>query len=276
MPATLSRIADVFARLRSQQHMAFIPFVTAGDPDLSTTKAVIQQLSSQGADLIEVGFPYSDPIADGPVIQSSYTRALAKKVKLKEIFAAIGELKSTVSTPLLAMVSYALIFRAGPQAFVDSALAAGFSGLIVPDLPGDEAASFAAITSAAGLDLVQLVAPTTPADRIDRILEHGSGFVYCIAVAGTTGERRDLTAGLLRELALLRERTALPLCVGFGISQPDQIRELAGKAHGVIVGSAIVRQLEPLSDPAADRAAVLAKLRSYIDSMVAAAHSSSH
>lgn len=245
----MNPITRVFADRSAAGQLAFIPFVTAGDPDLATTASVIRTLAAAGADLIEIGFPYSDPIADGPVIQASYTRALEKKVKLAEIFAMAASLKGELSTPLLAMVSYAIIFRHGPEAFVRHAVEAGFVGLIVPDLPGDEAAEFAAIVQPTGLALIPLVAPTTPTERLQRILEHASGFVYCIAVAGTTGAREALPTDLATMLTTLRQQTKLPLAVGFGLSRPEQIRGLKGLADGAIVGSALVRGLEGVANP---------------------------
>lgn len=242
-----SRIAAVFAALKAKNQQAFIPFVTAGDPDLAFTARLVKELAANGADLIEIGFPYSDPIADGPVIQASYTRALNKHVKVKEIFAEIAKVSPTVSAPLVGMVSYALIFRGGAEAFLQSAAESGFAGLIVPDLPGDEAEAFAALVHKHGLDLIQLIAPTTPIDRMQRIVKNASGFVYCIAVAGTTGVREALPTELAEMLKTLRKQTDLPLCVGFGISRPEQVRQLKGLADGLIVGSAIVRHLESMS-----------------------------
>jgi len=267
-----SRITTAFTTRQSQQQLAFIPFVTAGDPDLPTTARLIRELAAAGADLIEIGFPYSDPIADGPVIQSSYTRALNQKVKLRDIFAAVKSVSGDVSTPLLAMVSYAIIFRSGSEEFVKQALAAGFSGLIVPDLPGDEAGDFAALTQQAGLALVQLVAPTTPAERLGRILEHASGFVYCIAVAGTTGAREALPEDLTKMLSQLRSQTKLPLAVGFGVSRPEQVRGLRGVADGAIVGSALVKCLNPPEAGTLDIHAAIANVRQLATDLATAAH----
>ncbi len=246
-----------------------MPFITAGDPDLPWTPRLVKELSASGADLIEIGFPYSDPIADGPVIQASYTRALNKHIKVKDIFAEIGQVSKTIPTPLVAMVSYALIFRSGTETFLKNAAAAGFAGLIVPDLPGDEAETFAALVKQRGLDLIQLVAPTTPADRMLRIVKNASGFVYCIAVAGTTGVREGLAPELSSMLKTLRQQTALPLCVGFGISQPEQVAQLKGQADGIIVGSAIVRQMESL---ATDGDKSLGEIRAFAKSLADAAH----
>jgi tryptophan synthase alpha chain len=230
--------------------MAFMPFVTAGDPDLATTQKTILELAARGVDLIEVGFPYSDPIADGPVIQASYTRALAKRLHVNEIFAAIRELTTAGRPlpPLVSMVAYAIIFRMGPEAFVRAAREAGFAGFIVPDLPADEAQELLKITHAQNLDLIELIAPTTTHERTRRIVETASGFLYCISVAGTTGVRDRLPAELKSQLQWLKSQTDLPLAVGFGISRPEQVDELRGLADGVIVGSAIVRHLAAISE----------------------------
>jgi len=267
-----SRIADVFAARQQQKQMAFMPFLTAGDPNLSVTTRLIQELSAAGADLIELGFPYSDPIADGPVIQSSYTRALAGKLHIPAIFAAIAMVSPKIKTPLVAMVSYAIIFRIGNESFVKQAAESGFAGLIVPDLPGDEADEFHELVNQHGLDLIQLIAPTTPADRSARILKNASGFVYCIAVSGTTGAREALAPQLADMLKTLRTQTTLPLAVGFGLSRPEQVEQLRGLADGAIVGSAIVRHLEELSTNPGNLDEVVRRLVQYAGSIAAAAH----
>lgn len=244
----MSSISEVFDRAKSEGRMAFMPFITAGDPHIDNTVAVIKELAAQNVDLIEIGFPYSDPIADGPVIQASYTRALSAGIRVEDIFKAAASVKAE-APPLVAMVSYALVFRFGVDEFVRRAVDAGFAGLIVPDLPGDEAAEFSGIAKASGLDLIQLVAPTSTPERTRRILETCSGFVYCIAVSGTTGERKEIRPELIEHLKRLREQTNLPLAVGFGIGSPDQVEPLKGLADGVIVGSAIVRRFGDSDSP---------------------------
>ncbi len=248
--AALSAISEVFTAAKSEGRMAFMPFITAGDPNLDGTKAVINELAARGVDLIEIGFPYSDPIADGPVIQASYTRALDAGIQVDGIFEAIGSLENV--PPLIAMVSYALVFRTGLETFVKKAAESGFAGMIVPDLPGDEAVEFSAITKAHGLDLIQLVAPTSTPERTKKIVETCSGFVYCIAVSGITGERMGVQPELLDHLKSLKQITDLPLAVGFGISQPEHVDSLRGVADGVIVGSAIVRRFTESESPVAD------------------------
>ncbi len=254
--------------------MAFMPFVTVGDPDVATSMALIRELAGRGVDLIEVGFPYSDPIADGPVIQASYTRALSRGLHVNDIFAGIQQLTSGPDgnklPPLVAMVSYAIVFRLGPSNFVERAKAAGFSGLIIPDLPADEAGDVARVIRESGLDAVQLVAPTTNPVREDRIVQTGSGFVYCISIAGTTGARDQLPEELSGQLRRLRGKTNLPLAVGFGVSKPEQVAPLRGLADGVIVGSAIVRQLERLTNNSSSTAEVLRDVGDFAAKMVAA------
>lgn len=246
----MSAIDLLFQRLRSENRRAFVPFLTAGDPDLAFTQQALLRVAKHGASLIEVGIPYSDPIADGPVIQSSYTRALAAKIKLADIFQAVGEVAPQISCPLAVMTSYAIIFRKGPAEFIANAKQAGFAGAIVPDLPLDEADAFSTLCKSEDFNLIQLVTPTTPRERALRIAEASSGFIYFVSVAGITGERRDLPQDLVENVRWLREQTSLPVCVGFGISRPEHVRLLRDVADGVIVGSAFVRKLEPSNDQA--------------------------
>jgi tryptophan synthase alpha chain len=238
----MSALDEMFRTLRAAGRKALLPFVTAGDPDLAFTQQALQRLSAAGAAACEVGFPYSDPIADGPVIQASYTRALAKKVRTEEIFAALEAVRGTTA-PLVSMVSYAIVHRLGPERFLERAAKAGLCGAIIPDLLVEEAGPLAEQCRARDFALIQLVTPTTPRERALRIAETSSGFLYYVSVTGITGERSELPAGLLENVAWLRERTPLPVCIGFGISTPEHVRRLAPVADGVIVGSAIVRRV---------------------------------
>lgn len=237
-------VQEAFATCRAAGGKAIAPFVTAGDPDVETTLGVLEAVDRAGATLCELGVPYSDPIADGPVIQSSYTRALAAGMSLDKLFDLVSRSRATVRMPLLAMASYSLIFRVGIDAFVARAVACGLSGFVVPDLPLEESDELDAACRAAGLVLVRLVTPTTPPERAEQIARRSTGFLYCVSVAGVTGERTALPAGLVDRVAWLRERTDVPILVGFGIASPEQAREVAQVADGVIVGSAVVRQLE--------------------------------
>ncbi len=239
----------LFARLRSQQRKAFIPFLTAGDPNLAATTRLAQAIAHAGADLLEIGFPYSDPIADGPVIQASYTRALEHGLKLADLLATINGWSklpefASDAVPRVAMASYSLIHRRGADAFIAAALAAGLSGAVVPDLPLEEAEDLAKRASSHNFKLILLVTPTTPPERARTIARCSSGFLYCVSITGITGERDRLPPELLTQLAWLRGQTDLPLCVGFGISRPEHVQMLREAADGVIVGSALVRLLE--------------------------------
>jgi tryptophan synthase alpha chain len=242
----MNPIDSLFERLRAQKRKAFIPFISAGDPDLPTTLTLVKEMSRRGASLIEIGFPYSDPIADGSVIQASYTRALNKGLRLDDIFAAFkkaAQAKEPDAAPLVAMVSYSLVHRRGPAAFLGQAREAGFSGAIVPDLPVEEAEDLAKRCGRDDFKLIQLVTPTTPRERAQRIAQMATGFLYCVSVVGITGERAQISPHLLEQLRWLRSQTTLPMCVGFGISKPEHVHMLRELADGIIVGSALVRRL---------------------------------
>jgi tryptophan synthase alpha chain len=220
-------------------------------------------IADSGADLIEVGFPFSDPIADGPVIQASYTRALARHIRLDDIFAILKEVTGRPGwkTPLVAMASYSLIFKRGPAAFIEAAQAAGLSGVIVPDLPAEEAEELAKLAVGRDFRLVLLVTPTTSPARAEKIVKSCSGFVYVVSVVGITGARAQLATGLRDLLARLRTMTDLPLCVGFGVSKPEHVRELKEIADGVIVGSAVVKKQEAAGN---DRAGALTGVKELV------------
>ena len=246
----MNPIDSLFARLRSQGRKAFIPFLTAGDPDLAATTRLAPILAERG-DLLEIGFPYSDPIADGPVIQASYTRALERGLRVEDIFAAVRHF-TVKETPLAAMVSYSLIHRRGAEAFLEQAAMAGFSGAIVPDLPFEESESLSRLAAQRDFKLIHLVTPTTPRERACAIARRSTGFLYCVSVSGITGERDRLPPELLEQLAWLRGQTDVPLCVGFGISRPEHVHSLREVADGVIVGSAFVRHLEKAGSQSLD------------------------
>jgi tryptophan synthase alpha chain len=265
----MNPIDSLFRSLRGAGRKAFMPFVTAGDPDIAFTRELLPAVAESGANLIEVGFPFSDPIADGPVIQASYTRALEKHLKLADIFA---EVKGTTSrpdwkTPLVAMASYSLMYKKGPGEFIDSAQAAGFSGAVVPDLPVEEAEELSKLAADRDFKLILLVTPTTSPERAAKVVKACSGFVYVVSVVGITGAREKLPVGLRELLARLRTMTDLPLCVGFGVSRPEHVRDLKDIADGVIVGSALVKKLEAAST---DRAAALTGVRQLVKELSSA------
>ena len=266
----MSAVDDVFRRLKAERRMAFIPFVTAGDPDMSFTVDVLAELMTHGADLCELGVPYSDPIADGPVIQASYTRALNNKLKVSDMLAAVSAAQQRLPAPLVTMVSYAIIHRHGIERYIAQARAAGIVGAIVPDLLVDEAVRMTEACRRADFSLIHLVTPTTPRDRALRIAESSSGFVYYVSVTGITGERTTLPTDLTDSVGWLRERSPVPICIGFGISQVEHIRQLKGVADGVIVGSALVRRIATLGERT--RGDVLKEMGEYGATLAAECH----
>lgn len=245
-----------------------MPFITAGDPDLEFTAAIVEELARRGCHLCELGIPYSDPIADGPVIQASYTRALTIKIKLAEILSMAERVAPKLSMPVVTMVSYAIIYRHGLQKYVEDAQRAGIAGAIVPDLLVEESGDLAKICRAADFSLIQLVTPTTPRDRAVRIAEASTGFLYYVSIAGITGERRDLPPELVENVAWLKERTPLPICIGFGISTPEHVKLLSSVADGLIVGSAIVRRIANAAEK--PKAEVVKDVGNYVASLLAA------
>jgi tryptophan synthase alpha chain len=264
----MNSIDQLFTQLRAENRKALMPFVTAGDPDIAFTAAVVRELVKRGASMCEVGIPYSDPIADGPVIQASYTRALEKGVKLRDMLGMLGETAPKLAAPVVTMVSYAIVYRHGVEKYCDEIRAAGVAGLIVPDLPVEESPQLAGICGQRDLSLIQLVTPLTPRDRALRICETSTGFVYYVSVAGITGERTKLPPELAENVAWLREQTRLPICIGFGVSTPEHVKLLAPVADGLIVGSAIVRRIAEAADR--PREQVLAEVGDYVASLIAA------
>jgi tryptophan synthase alpha chain len=267
VPTTVM-IDALFRQLRAEGRKALMPFITAGDPDLDFSAAMLRELVGRGCHLCELGIPYSDPIADGPVIQASYTRALGRKIKLAQILEMARGITPTLAAPLVTMVSYAIIYRHGLDQYVKDARAAGIAGAIVPDLPVDESAALARICRAAGFSLIQLVTPTTPRERALRIAESSTGFLYYVSVTGITGERGQLPPDLIDNVNWLRLQTPLPICIGFGISRPEHVRALAPVADGLIIGSAIVRRVAAVESKPRDT--VLADVGNFATEMLAA------
>ena len=264
----MSAIDLLFQRLRHSGQKALMPFLTAGDPDLGFTAELIRTLVARGASMCEVGIPYSDPIADGPVIQASYNRALTRGIKLCDILATLGEVSSEVKAPLVTMLSYAIIFRRGLEAFVAAAKRAGVAGLIVPDLPVEEAGELAKICRRQDVSLIQLITPTTPESRALKIAEQTTGFIYYVSVTGITGERTQLPPEIVDNVGRLRQKTPLPICIGFGISKPEHVRLLTPVADGLIVGSAIVRRMADAENR--PRVDVLREIGDYVAQLKAA------
>jgi tryptophan synthase alpha chain len=264
----MNLIDSLFDHLRREKRKALMPFITAGDPELAFTADILKEIIGRGSHLCEVGIPYSDPIADGPVIQASYTRALEHKIKLCDILNTLGDVAPQVKAPLVTMVSYAIVYRHGLEKYVDNVAARGLAGLIVPDLPVEESSQLAAICGKRDVSLIQLVTPTTPRDRAVRIAETSTGFLYYVSVAGITGERSQLPPELVDNVGWLRTQTDLPICIGFGISKPEHVKLLSPVADGLIVGSAIVRRIATAAEK--PREQVVREVGDYVAELLAA------
>lgn len=244
VPRTPSRLDATFAALRARRERALVPYFTAGDPSIAATRQLVVEAARRGADVIELGIPFSDPLADGPVIQRATQRALAAGVTLPRVLELVREMRGEVSVPLVFLTYYNPILAFGLKAFCRTAVEAGIDGVIVADLPPEEAGPLQVEAEPAGLDLVHLVAPTSTPERMRRIARASQGFIYMVSLTGVTGERAALAPELSQQLRALRAITTKPICVGFGISTPAQAREVGRVADGVIVGSAIVRLVE--------------------------------
>jgi tryptophan synthase alpha chain len=240
----VSRIGPVFAALRARGEAALVPYFTAGDPDLATTRELVLAAVAEGADAIELGVPFSDPMADGPVLQRAAARALASGTTLPRVLELVAELRREVSQPLVLFGYYNPLFRYGVERIAADAATAGADAFLCVDLPPEEAAELRAGARAAGLDLIALLAPTTPVARVRAIARTASGFLYFVSVLGTTGARAELPSELPGLVERVRRVTALPIGVGFGVSRPEQAGWIAGFADAVIVGSALARLVE--------------------------------
>ncbi len=240
----MTSVSQRFEYLRSHARCALIPFITAGDPDLETTAKALQTLDANGADLIELGVPYSDPLADGPVIQAAATRALQHGTKLHAVLEVVQQVSPLLQAPIILFTYYNPILNRGIDTFLEQARAAGARGLVVPDLPLEEADTLLKPAAAYGLELTLLIAPTSPKERILAIAQQSQGFIYLVSTTGVTGMRAQVQARVKDLLAELRTVTDKPIGVGFGISQPEHARQVMDwGADAVIVGSAMVQRL---------------------------------
>ena len=248
----MTRIGARFALLAEKRHKAFVGFVTAGDPSLERTVEIAWELEGAGVDVLELGVPFSDPLADGPVIQRASERALAKGTSLALVLDAVVRIRARSELPLLLFSYMNPLLRYGLDRLARDAVAAGVDGVLVTDLPPEEAGEWIAIARRSGLDTVFLAAPTSPDARLSRVAESSRGFVYAVSRTGVTGERNALSDDAAGLVARLKALTTAPVVVGFGISTPEQVRAAAEEADGVVVGSAIVRFVEehPLGDVA--------------------------
>ncbi|OMP08831.1 Tryptophan synthase, alpha chain [Corchorus olitorius] len=243
-------LADTFSKLKEQGKVAFIPYITAGDPDLSTTAEALKVLDSCGSDIIELGVPYSDPLADGPVIQAAATRSLAKGTNFNSILSMLKEVVPQLSCPIALFTYYNPILKRGVGNFMSTVKDAGIHGLVVPDVPLEETETLRNEALKNKIELVLLTTPTTPTERMKAIVEASEGFVYLVSSIGVTGARASVSDQVQTLLNEIKEATTKPVAVGFGISKPEHVKQVAGwGADGVIVGSAMVRILGEAKSP---------------------------
>lgn len=240
----MPKISDSFQLLHQNSKCALIPFITAGDPDLATTAKALKILDKSGADMIELGVPYSDPLADGPTIQAAATRALQRGVKLDDVIGLVKEISPEIKAPIILFTYYNPILNRGIESFLKQIAAAGVQGLVVPDLPLEEAESLIKPAAEIGIEVILLVAPTSPKDRITAIAKQSQGFIYLVSVTGVTGMRAEVASRVSDLLEQMRGVTEKPIGVGFGISAPQQAKQVKEwGADAVIVGSAFVKRL---------------------------------
>ncbi len=237
-------IAETFRNLRRKGRKALIPYIMGGDPDIARSEEVVRTLASAGADIIEIGVPFSDPLADGPAIQEAGQRALRKGVMCEDLFKMVKRLRKDVSVPIVFMTYYNPVFHFGLAKFCNRCAKSGVSGLIVPDLPLEESLPLEKETRRTGLDLIYLATPTSPPERVEKLAQHTRGFLYYVSRTGVTGARQSLPSDLVSNIRRIRKMTDIPIGVGFGIKDAKQAAKVAKVADAVIIGSAIVRIVE--------------------------------
>ncbi len=252
-----NRIEAGLAALAASGRKGLLPYVTAGLPDLETTERILEALAGEGVTAVELGIPYSDSIADGPVIQASFARALDRGIRVQDTLAMVKRFRQKHELPLLAMLSYSIVFRIGVERFIELVAEAGIDGLILPDLPLEEAPPVAARVAAAGLCLPMLVSPASPPERRHQIARMSTGFVYYMSVTGITGERNQLPPDLVANVHELREVSGRPVVVGFGIGTAEQVRLVCREADGAIIGSALVRRMLEAEDAGRNSAGIV-------------------
>ncbi|MBE9019561.1 tryptophan synthase subunit alpha [Chroococcidiopsis sp. CCALA 051] len=240
----MTAISECFKSLRDRHECALIPFITAGDPDLATTAEALRVLDAAGADIIELGVPYSDPLADGPTIQAAATRALQRGTKLEQVLEVVAAVKSDLRSPIILFTYYNPILYRGIESFFQQISQAGVAGLVIPDLPLEEAEYVLQVATQYGVEVILLVAPTSSPERIEAIARHSQGFIYLVSVTGVTGIRTGLEARAQDLLQQIRQMSDKPIGIGFGISQPEHAAQVKQwGADAVIVGSAVVKRL---------------------------------
>ena len=244
----MSRLNDAFGDSKRGKRSAFVPYVTAGDPSLERSVEIVRALARAGADVIEIGVPFSDPIADGPTNQLAAERALAAGTTLSGVLAAVEVVRQDLEVPIVLFTYANPVLRYGIEDFAEDAAAAGVDGVLFTDVPAEEMAPFESHIGAAGLDLIMLITPTSTRQRMKAAARFGGGFLYLVSRTGVTGVRQDLDAGLADNIRMARKVSRLPVAVGFGISTAEQVARVAEKADGVVVGSALVSRIGAMGD----------------------------
>lgn len=263
----MNRVREKLEELSAKGKKALIPFLVAGAPSLTYTRRLIPLLAEQGADLIEIGVPFSDPLADGPVIQAAAQQALEEGFRLSHLFQVVAEVRAEVSVPLVVLIYYNLLLQYGVEDFIREASRVGINGLVIPDLPPEEAGELLEAASAFEVAVNFLVTPTTSSRRAKMIAKHSTGFIYLVSVRGVTGERTAFSWELPDLIKRVQDQAGQPVAVGFGISGPEQAKEIAALADGVIVGSAVVKRItkEPFEVVATRVGKFIRELRKAID-----------
>lgn len=240
----MNRIEKVFKKLKAQNKKAFIPYIMAGDPSIEKTKEIVLMFEECGADIVELGVPFTDPLADGPTIQRAAERALKNGVTLKKVIALVKDLRQKTKIPLVLMTYYNPVFKYGEERFIADAKDAGVDGVIIPDLPPDEAGEFTRLAKNADVASIFLLAPTSTDERIKKVARASTGFIYYVSITGITGAQLLLDGSIEKSINGIRRITDKPVAVGFGISTPDEAKAVAGVSDGVVIGSAIVKKAQ--------------------------------
>ncbi|MFH1799083.1 MAG: tryptophan synthase subunit alpha [Candidatus Omnitrophota bacterium] len=266
----MNRIDETFRRLKKEGKTAFIPYVTAGDPDIDTSKEIVRSLASSGADIIELGIPFSDPLADGPTIQRAVQRSLKNHCSVGKVFEMVKDLRREISVPIVFMTYYNIIFNYGVDRFVKDAKAKGADGVIAADLPMEESEELQKSAEKKDFCVIMLTAPTTPIPRFRKIAAKSRGFIYYVSLTGVTGERKELSSKLKEDVKKISGLSKKPVCVGFGISTPLQAKEIKSVSSGIIVGSAIIKIIEKNLD--CGKTKMIQEIGAFARSMARVAH----
>jgi tryptophan synthase alpha chain len=260
----MNKIEQKFKDLKNKKRKAFVAFITAGDPDLKTTEDLVVAMEGVGVDIIELGIPFSDPLADGPTIQASFFRALNKGTTVKKILETVKRIRQKTSIPIAFMTSYNPILRFGEDKFIKVCAEVGVDGLIVPDLPPEEAKNLCKLAKQHDIATIFFVAPTSQDDRIKSNTKASSGFVYYVSLTGITGTQKAVAQSVVKQINHIKRFTSKPICAGFGISTPQQVKDIGRAADGVIVGSAIVRNIHEHQG----QSDLVSKVARYVSSLV--------